>query len=215
MNRPTLFGVMFSGFLLCTAAFAQEATGTLDVRASGIHANKPMSARYAHCMPDGRGATKDSQNISPAISWTAGPAGTKSYAMMVVDKDAPGDMSLINQSDKTIAADAARQDFYQWVVVDIPFTTNHLPQNAKDKIGVAGQNNNSTQSGYDGPCPPWNDARAHHYHFEVFALDVATLNMKAPFSGQQASEAMRPHILAKGEVVGTYTTNPTNPTPTE
>ena len=61
--------------------------------------------------------------------------------------------------------------------------------------------------GYDGPCPPWNDERMHHYHFIVYALNVPTLGLTGAVDGKKAQAAMEGHILAQGEVVGTYTNN--------
>ena len=62
--------------------------------------------------------------------------------------------------------------------------------------------------GYDGACPPWNDERVHHYHFQVFALDTEKPEgLKETFTGAQAEAAIVPHVLAKGEVVATYTLN--------
>jgi len=64
-----------------------------------------------------------------------------------------------------------------------------------------------TYGGYDGPCPPWNDSIVHHYHFEVFALDVETLGLQGEFTGQDALEAMEGHILASTSHMGTYSMN--------
>ena len=61
---------------------------------------------------------------------------------------------------------------------------------------------------YDGPCPPWNDALVHHYHFEVFALDVDTLGIDAhDLTAPAVHDAMDGHILASGSYVGTFTLN--------
>jgi Raf kinase inhibitor-like YbhB/YbcL family protein len=62
--------------------------------------------------------------------------------------------------------------------------------------------------GYDGPCPPWNDERAHRYTFKVYALDVPSLNLSGAFTGPEAEAAMQGHVLAEGEAVGLYTLNP-------
>ncbi len=156
-------------------------------------------------------------NISPGISWSGGPNGIKSYAIIVVDPDVPASFDLANKSDKIIPADYPRRDFYHWVLVDIPPGITSLPEGknsrgvapqkaGKTEYGVDGQND-YPNGGYDGPCPPWNDERIHHYHFTVYALDVTTLGLSGNFTGKQANEAMEKHILAKGEVVGTYTQN--------
>jgi Raf kinase inhibitor-like YbhB/YbcL family protein len=62
--------------------------------------------------------------------------------------------------------------------------------------------------GYDGPCPPWNDERMHHYVFTVYALDSAQLELPAQFDADQLLSAMAPHVLAKASLTGRYTLNP-------
>jgi Raf kinase inhibitor-like YbhB/YbcL family protein len=62
--------------------------------------------------------------------------------------------------------------------------------------------------GYDGPCPPWNDERVHHYVFTLFALDVARLPLDSVFKGPDARKAMAGHILAQAALTGVYTLNP-------
>ena len=61
--------------------------------------------------------------------------------------------------------------------------------------------------GYDGPCPPWNDSILHHYHFTVYALDVASLGLTGPFTGADAQAALSGHVLAEAAHVGTYSLN--------
>jgi len=62
--------------------------------------------------------------------------------------------------------------------------------------------------GYDGSAPPWNDELMHEYVFTVFALDVETLGLTGVFGGADARAAMEGHVLASGQVMGTYTLNP-------
>jgi phosphatidylethanolamine-binding protein (PEBP) family uncharacterized protein len=61
---------------------------------------------------------------------------------------------------------------------------------------------------YSGPWPPWNDMLVHHYHYTVYALDVASLGLSGTFGGAEALQATQGHVLAKGEVVGLSTLNP-------
>jgi hypothetical protein len=61
--------------------------------------------------------------------------------------------------------------------------------------------------GYDGPFPPWNDERIHHYHFKLFALDVPSLELAGPFTGPDALKAMEGHIVEEAEWIGTYSLN--------
>jgi Raf kinase inhibitor-like YbhB/YbcL family protein len=62
--------------------------------------------------------------------------------------------------------------------------------------------------GYDGPCPPWNDAIVHRYVFTLYALDVAILAVPARFTGADVRKAMEGHVLAQAAVTGRYTLNP-------
>ncbi|CAN7718790.1 YbhB/YbcL family Raf kinase inhibitor-like protein [Pseudoduganella sp. LjRoot289] len=62
--------------------------------------------------------------------------------------------------------------------------------------------------GYDGPCPPWNDLRVHHYVFRLYALDVPRLPLEGRFTCLEASIAMRGHILDEAQTIGAYSLNP-------
>ncbi|HMS80988.1 MAG TPA: YbhB/YbcL family Raf kinase inhibitor-like protein, partial [Burkholderiaceae bacterium] len=62
--------------------------------------------------------------------------------------------------------------------------------------------------GYDGPCPPWNDALIHRYQFALHALDVERLPLEGRFTGAQALAAMHGHVLARATVTCSYTLNP-------
>jgi len=211
---------------MAAGALAQDATATLSVSLDGIENGSAIPEKFAYCAPDGQGQTKDGGNVNPAISWSGAPVGTRSYALIVVDKDVPASFELANQPGKTIPADFPRQNFYHWVLVDIPGAMTNLPEGVDSKgvvpggrapgktgYGIDGQNDYAKagkgQGGeYDGPCPPWNDERLHHYHVVVYALDVPSLGLSGNFGGKQAEDAMKGHILARGETVGTYTQNP-------
>jgi hypothetical protein len=62
--------------------------------------------------------------------------------------------------------------------------------------------------GYDGPCPPWNDLRIHHYIFRLYALDVPFLDLGPRFTGAQARAALQGHILDEAQLVGAYSLHP-------
>lgn len=62
--------------------------------------------------------------------------------------------------------------------------------------------------GYDGPCPPWNDLRVHHYIFRLYALDLPRLEVEGRFDGPQAWAALQGHILDEAQWIGSYTLNP-------
>ena len=194
---------------------------TLDI--NGISPGSPIPTHFAYCRPDGRGQTRDADNISPEISWRDVPENTRSFAVIVVDKDVPADFGPANQQGQEIEAKAKRRDFYHWVAVDLPGTLRKIPEGkastgvVKDgkpvgrvDYGLTGSNDFGQRSGgYDGPCPPWNDKRLHHYYFRVYALDVPTLNAPTVgLTGKMAEKLIKDHVLAQGEVVGTYSNNP-------
>lgn len=170
-----------------------------------------------------------SDNLNPHLSWTDAPEGTRSYALVVVDPDVPATAEHVNQEGQVINASLPRVDFYHWCMVNIPKDVTEIGQGSCSQGIVAGGKNNphgpagSMQGvndytnfmagsdlagryhGYDGPCPPWNDEKIHHYHFKLFALDVDRLDLPVSFGGQDLIAAMNKHILAEASIVGTYT----------
>ncbi len=206
-------------------------TANLDVTIEGLSpgARIPDGLCFGILADDGPMAL--GPNRSPAISWSAGPEGTRSYAVIMHDPDVPSVADDVNQEGRTIPADLPRVDFFHWILVDIAGDSTGLPEGAdsdgvtvggkplgKTAHGVRGRNNytdflagnpdmEGTYAGYDGPCPPWNDARMHHYVYTVYALDVESLDLTGEFGGPEALAAMEGHILAQGSVTGSYTLN--------
>lgn len=213
----------------CTAALLSapappDASGqaTLSVRVDSLKPGGVILGAYAYCVPARQGHQVPGPNRSPAISWSPGPAGTASYAIIVIDPDVPTDFTNARKEGVVIPADMPRRDFYHWVLVDIAPTTTGLPEGADStrfiaqgkpvgptRYGLRGLNGyGPTHGGYDGPCGPWNDMRLHHYHFWVYALNASHLGVSGNFTGPDALKAMEGHVLAKGEIVGVYTMNP-------
>jgi len=192
----------------------------------------PIPSRFAFGKPGTDSPFAPSDNTSPAIRWSNAPAGTRSFAIICYDPDVPSSPEDVNQEGKVVPADLPRVDFFHWVLVDISAETTGFDEGAasqgitprgksvgRTEQGVTGKNDytawfagdpemEGTYGGYDGPCPPWNDSIVHHYHFEVFALDVETLGLEGAFTGQNALQAMEGHILAKASHIGTYSMNP-------
>lgn len=207
-------------------------TETLTVKIDGWADGEPIPGKFAFCIPAEEGHVAMSENISPGISWSGAPAGTKSFAIICHDPDVPSKPDNVNKEDRIVPADLPRMDFYHWVLVDIPPSMPKLAEGAdasgivakgkpagKTAHGVRGINSytdwfagdedmKGEYAGYDGPCPPWNDSIVHHYHFTVYALDVESLGLTGAFGGDQALKAMAPHVLAQGSWTGTYTLNP-------
>jgi Raf kinase inhibitor-like YbhB/YbcL family protein len=213
-------------------AAPSAAAQTLKVRVDTIKNGGVIPPQYAFCIPDGQGHAGPGLNKSPRISWSKGPHGTKSYAVMVYDTDSPKEQrEKMNQDGMTLTAAVPRQTFYHLVLVDIPPRATLLPEAAESdarvphgkstpaKVGVHGLNSftmafaaneqlKGQYYGYDGPCSPWNDENTHHYHFMVYALSVESLGLSGGFDGAAATAALEGKVLAKGELLGLYSTNP-------
>jgi len=204
----------------------------LKVTVQGIAEGARIPAENAFGVPGDGVLFTFGPNVSPAISWSAGPAGTRSYAVIMHDASVPTVFDNANQEGKTIAADLPRMDFFHWILVDIPAGTTQIAKGAESTavvpkgkpvgttdLGVRGANDfgmfmagnpdmAGDYGGYDGPAPPWNDEIVHEYHFTVYALDIASLGLRGAFGGKDALAAMQGHILAKGSVKGLYTLTP-------
>lgn len=204
----------------CSGAMAE--VGQLTVTSTSIQNNKLIDEKFAFCAPDGPGKTRNGGNTSPQLAWSGAPKGTKSFAIVVVDPDVPEKFDDANKEGKTIAEAFPRKNFYHWVLVDIPANITSLAE------GVGKEPMNSLPSsykgipltndfasfmkdrpakefiGYDGPCPPWNDKRLHHYHFKIYALDVGMIGAAEASIGKDVVKDIEKHALAKGEIVGTY-----------
>ena len=204
----------------------------LTVESDSIRDGERVPDAYAFGVPDGSGkAAPEGGNRSPHLRWSGAPEGTQSFVLLCVDPDVPADFSDANQEDKTLAEDAPRQDFSHWLLVDISAGVTELPEGAgsdgivaggkptgETEYGITGATSytdafegdpemGGTYGGYDGPFPPFNDERLHHYHFTVYALDVPSLGLEGDFKLDDVREAMEGHVLDQGELVATYTLN--------
>ena len=193
---------------------------------------QPIHQRFAFGKPDPDEHMALSDNLSPHLAWDDVPAGTRSFAVLCVDPDVPGDASDVNTDGRTLPADMARVDFYHWLLVDLEpdtyieegdYSDGVTPRGKEGPDGPSGTRQGAndytnwfaedpemagTYFGYDGPCPPWNDSLVHHYHFTLYALDVAEAPVDGEFTGDELVDAIEPHILDRAEVVGLYTLNP-------
>ena len=194
--------------------------------------NAPIPGEFAFCIPADEGHVTFAPNRSPHLRWSGVPAGAQSLAVIVVDPDVPSVPDDVNQEGRSVPHDLPLVDFYHWVLVDIPAGMDELRAGIdSDGVTAGGKApgatdhgtrgiNNYTDwfagdeqmggdyAGYDGPCPPWNDERLHHYRFTLYALDVPTLGLSGSFGGPEALAAMEGHVLAESSWTGTYTLNP-------
>lgn len=149
-----------------------------------------QSTAFANHEPIPTRCTADGEDISPALTWSGLPEGTKELALICDDPDAP-----------------TPEPWVHWVLYKIRSTTPGLPENIAasetlwDLSGAVQGTNSWGRSGYGGPAPP--AGLIHHYHFKLYALDKA-LNLSPGLDKQHLLSAMEGHILAQGELVGTY-----------
>src|SRR5262245_5172768 len=131
--------------------------------------------------------TCQGNDVSPALSWSGAPAGAKSFALIADDPDAPVGT------------------WVHWVLYDLPATAAQLPENVSktEKLSSGGTQGitDFKKTGYGGPCPP--PGKPHRYFFKLYALDAA-LNLKPGVTKAEVEKAMKGHILAQAELMGTY-----------
>ncbi|GAB4227722.1 MAG: YbhB/YbcL family Raf kinase inhibitor-like protein [Elainellaceae cyanobacterium] len=155
---------------------ASPITTTMKLESSAFKADSTIPAKY----------TCDGDDRSPALSWDEPPEGTRSFALIMDDPDAPG------------------RTFVHWVLYDLPADIRQLPEAvATDPLlvtgGVQGKND-FDRYGYGGPCPP---GGSHRYVFKLYALDTI-LDLPPGANKEQVIAAMDGHILAGAELVGLY-----------
>ena len=195
--------------------------------------NQKIPGEFAFCIPDPAHHVCLGKNRNPQLSWSDIPAGTKSFVIICHDPDVPSRGDDVNQEGRTVPASLPRVDFFHWVLVDLPPSATSIARGEHadgvvphGKPGPAAKHgarhgvNDYTGwfagdpamagdwYGYDGPCPPWNDAIVHRYVFTVYALDVARLAVEGRFGGADARLAMAGHVLAQASVTGRYALNP-------
>ena len=152
------------------------------------------STAFTHGAPIPKKHTGDGQDLSPPLAWSSLPAESRQLALICDDPDAP-----------------VAEPWVHWVIYKIPADAGGLPEGvphdaqlAKPKGALQGQNSwpSGQTVGYRGPAPPKGHG-THHYHFKLYALDKE-LGLSAGATKQNLLSAMKGHILAEGELIGTY-----------
>ena len=134
-----------------------------------------------------RTCTADGADVSPALQWNQAPPGTRSFAVICRDVDAPGGT------------------FIHWLIYNIPGTASGVPeglprQEKLDDGSIQGKNDFHV-AGYNGPKPP--PGRPHEYHFELYALNTM-LPVETGVDAARLIELMKDHVLATARIMGTY-----------
>ncbi|HLF73013.1 MAG TPA: YbhB/YbcL family Raf kinase inhibitor-like protein [Anaerolineales bacterium] len=154
----------------------EAAMASIQLTSDAFAHEKPIPAQY----------TCTGSDISPALTWGEPPAGTQSFALIMDDPDAP------------------MGTWVHWVLFNIPASARGLPeavpagQTLSD--GSTHGRNSSGNQGYNGPCPP---SGTHRYFFKLYALDEM-LGILAGADKGELLKAMEGHLLAQGELMGTF-----------
>ena len=155
------------------AAAVENATLTkLNLTSDAFQDGQPIPTQF----------TCDGPDQTPALHWGEPPAGTKSFAFVIDDPDAPSGT------------------FRHWGVFDIPASARSI--GGGQKIGTE-VTNDFGKPGYGGPCPPKGHG-PHHYHFKLFALNTDKLNLSTSAKVKDVEAAAQQHAIAEGELIGTY-----------
>lgn len=204
----------------------------MQIRSDSFSNGSPIPARFC------AGQRSDGQvgfgpNRSPHLAWSGAPQGTRSFALLCLDPDAPTRPELAGKEGVQIPTDLPRTHFCHWAVAGIPAGVQEIAEGAfSDGVTPGGKARTEGPGGsrqglndftgwfagdpdlagdwwgYDGPFPPPNDLLVHRYFFRVFALDTDALELPERFTGADLLRAMHGHVLAEAMVHGTYTLNP-------
>jgi len=166
-----------------TTASAQGSPQKILVESSALKNDQPIPKDY----------TADGRNISPPLTWSNVPAGTREFAVILEDPDAGNP-----------------PPFVHWLIYKIPATAKGLPENIpidpsaampSEVAGAIQGANGFRRNIYRGPAP--SPGNPHHYHFIVYSLSEP-LNLALGATRQQLVDAMKGRILGQGEIVPTY-----------
>lgn len=201
----------------------------MRLTSSSITPGEPIPAKFAMGKPHPDTHATFSDNINPALAWDDVPPGTRSFAIVVHDRDVPTVGDDVNQEGKTVPADLPRTDFFHWIMIDIDPSRREIAEgefsNGVSARGKEGPQHSSGARhginsytgwfagdpdmggdyfGYDGPFPPWNDSVTHNYTFTIYALDVDRLDIDGAFDGPAVLAALNGHVLDSASFEATY-----------
>jgi Raf kinase inhibitor-like YbhB/YbcL family protein len=148
----------------------------------------------SNAFADGKGIpakyTCQGQDISPSLSWSEVPDGTKSLVLIVDDPDAPDPA-------------APKMIWVHWILYNLPPDSRGLDENVSpDRLptGTLQGKNDWARAGYGGPCPP---IGRHRYFHQLYALDTVLPDLGTPDKAE-LEKAMKGHVIAEAQIMGTY-----------
>ncbi len=183
-SMAAMAAVLCLALCACARADTPSAPG-FTLASADLRQGDPIGLRHVYDRDGCRG-----RNTSPALEWKHPPAGTRSYALLMFDSDAPGG------------------GWWHWLVFDIPAPTRSLPSGAGNPAarlmpgGAIQSRNDYGSPGYGGPCPP--PGAPHHYHLMLYALRVAKLHLGADPSPREVYSSVRAAAIAKAEITVLY-----------
>jgi Raf kinase inhibitor-like YbhB/YbcL family protein len=151
----------------------------LEVRSTSFSEGGPIPMEHVYTGCGGK-------NVSPQVSWSGAPAGTKSFVVTCFDPDAP-----------------TGSGYWHWAVFNIPASVASLEAGDTKLGGGKSGRNDYGETGYGGPCPPKGDGQ-HRYIYRVYALDVESIGASEGTTGASVTFMTRGHVLATGAVTGKF-----------
>lgn len=159
------------------------AANALEITSDDIQEGHPMAKTFEF---SGWGCSGG--NVSPQLSWSEAPQGTKSFAITAYDPDAP-----------------TESGFWHWIVTDIPSEVTEIPQGVEvAKLGAQEIRIDYGVVGFGGACPPEGDGM-HRYQFTIWALPKAKLGLDENTPAAVVGFTLNSTALAKATLTATYT----------
>ena len=173
----TVMLALAAGLCAAVGRAAKDSVGKVELKSPAFAPGGTIPVQF----------TCSGADISPPLAWSPPPQGTRTFALIMDDPDAPGGT------------------WSHWVVYNLLPSTRQLPQAAPQGDTIAGGGeqglNDFHKIGYGGPCPP--PGKPHRYFFRIYALDTM-LDLLAPAQRKDILASMKDHLLAQGELMGTF-----------
>jgi len=172
--------LMFALAILLGSPAAAGASATFTLSSPAFRDGAPLSVANEY----GGGMGCRGGNRAPRLTWSGVPAGTRGFALTVVDPDVT----------------AVPGGFVHWVVYNIPASWRYMYGNGP--LGTTGGTSGFGARSYNGPCPPLHSS-PHHYHFTLYALNLPALATPG-LTRDALLRAISGHVLGTAQLIGTF-----------